>query len=730
MSRDENGRTTLRASRLREPIVLDGKLDDAVYATTTPYTGFIQQEPNEGELATEQTEAWIFFDDRHIFVAARCYDSHPELMVANEMRRDHDGLNQNENFVVAFDPFYDRRNGFYFQTTPLGAIRELAITDEGLGRNVDWNTVWDAKASRFEDGWTLEMAIPFKSLRYNRVREQIWGVQLRRTVRWKNEVSYISAIPAAYGPRGIHRYSEAATLVGIEVPLRSRNVELKPYALSSLTTDQTAEEPFSNDLGGDVGFDAKYGITSGLVADFTYNTDFAQIEEDEQQVNLTRFSLFFPEKRDFFLEGEGIFAFGGVRQGRPGRTQRGNAANDLTPIMFFSRRIGLTEAGIDPIRLGGRVTGRAGPYRIGALNIETRGLDTAEIPATNFSVVRLRRDILRRSDIGVIATHRTTSLTEGADANSVLGFDGNFAFYGNMRINGFYAVSRTRADAEGNGDGFNFNDDAITYGGKFELEEDRYGMSFEHLNVGRDFRPELGFLRREAFRRNFATARFSPRPRSIDWVRRFVIESELDYITDNDGRLETRRLQGTFRIEHENGDRSWVDVTDNFEYLPEVFTIADGVLLPVAEYRFQDVLVAYDFGPQRLVPGTISFRIGDFFSGDRRELSYDGRIELTEQLSLEPRVSLNWVDLVEGSFTARLVSVRASYTFSPRTFVSSLVQFNSSSDTFSGSVRLGWEYEPGSNFYVVFSEGRNDLSGDPFLATRTFAVKLTKLFRF
>ncbi|HXV63609.1 MAG TPA: DUF5916 domain-containing protein [Vicinamibacteria bacterium] len=727
LTRDANGRATLRATRLDEPIVVDGKLDDAVYSTVPPFTDFIQQEPNEGELATEQTEAWIFFDDRHVYVAARCWDSHPERIVANEMRRDHDGLNQNSNFVVAFDPFYDRRNGFYFQTNPLGAIRDLAIMDEGLARNTDWNTVWDAKASWFENGWTLEMAIPFKSLRYRRMRDQIWGVQMRRTVRWKNEVSYISPIPAAYGGRGIHRYSEAATLVGIEVPLSSRNIELKPYGLSSLTTDNTAEEPFSNEVGGDAGFDAKYGITNGLVADFTYNTDFAQIEEDEEEINLTRFSLFFPEKRDFFLEGQGIFAFGGIEDGSARRARRGNANNDLTPILFFSRRIGLTDFGIDPIRVGGRVTGRAGAYRIGALNIGTRGDAAAGIPATNFSVFRLRRDILRRSDIGFIATHRTTSLTEGADANSVVGFDGNFAFYQNVRLNGFFGVSRT-PPLEGTEGGF--DDDATTYSGKFDYGADRYGLTLEHLKVGSDFRPELGFLRREAFRRNFASARFSPRPRSIEWIRRLVFESELDHITDNDGRLETRRIQGTFRIEHENGDRSWVDYTNDFEYLPEEFEISDGIVLPVAEYRFQDVRVAYEFGPQRVVPGTLSFRTGGFFDGDRQELSYDGRVEVTSQFAVEPRVALNWVDLVEGSFTAKLVSARVSYAFTPRTFVSSLVQFNSSSDSFSGSVRFRWEYEPGSDFFIVYSEGWNELSGDSFLATRTLAFKLTKLFRF
>lgn len=726
IARDDRGRATVRATRLKEAIVLDGRLDDDVYRSVPPLTDFIQQEPHEGVLATEQTEAWIFFDDRNLYIAARCLDSHPERMVANEMRRDHNDINQNENFVVTLDTFYDRRNGFYFQTNPLGAIRDQAVTDEGNGRNVDWNTVWDGKASQFDQGWTLEMAIPFKSLRYNEGRRQVWGINMRRAVQWKNEMSFLAPIAASHGGRGVHRFSDAATVVGIEVPLQSRNIELKPYALSSLTTNGNAEPPFANRLDGDVGFDAKYGVTSGLIADFTYNTDFAQIEEDQQQINLTRFSLFFPEKRDFFLEGQGIFAFGGVQQqSGGGSARRGNENTDLTPIVFFSRRIGLTESGVDPIRVGGRLTGRAGRYRVGALNIQTEGIDETGLPATNFSVFRLRRDVLRRSDIGVVATHRTTSLTEGADSNSLLGIDGNFAFYENLRVNAYYAVSRTPL-----ADGEQIGDDESSYIAKLDYSADRYGLVLEHLKVGEDFKPELGFLSREAFRRNFVQARFSPRPQSIEAIRRLVFESELDYITDLAGQVETKRLQGTFRLELENGDDARVEYARSFEFLPAEFEIADGVILPVGEYRFQDVRFEYQLGPQRTIPGTASFRTGSFFSGDRTEASYDGRVEISPKLSLEPRFSINWVDLPEGSFTASLVSARFNVSFTPRTFVSSFIQYNSSSDSLSASVRFRWEYQPGSDLFVVYSEGREDLSMSRFLLSRTLALKLTKLFRF
>ena len=726
ISRDEMGRVTMRATRIADPIVLDGKLDDAPYAIVPSVSDFIQQEPHEGRPATEKTEAWVFFDDKNVYISARCWDSHPERIVANEIRRDHRDIFQNANFTVVLDTFYDRRNGVFFQTNPLGAIREQSVSDEGLSNNNDWNTVWDVKASMDAEGWTVEMAIPFKSLRYKKGREQIWSINLRRTVRWKNEDSFLSPVKASHRYRGIYHFSEAATLVGIQAPVSSRNLELKPYAISSVITDVTEDPPVRNDLNGDVGFDLKYGLTKGLIADLTYNTDFAQVEADEQQVNLTRFSLFFPEKREFFLEGQNIFVFGGrqLRGGGGFRRGGGNTPN-VTPIMFFSRRIGLTDGGVDPIIAGGRVTGRAGKFRVGALNIQTNGIEGG-IDPTNFTVMRARRDVLGRSDIGFIATHRTTSVSESGLSNSLLGIDGNFAFYTNLRVNAYYAVTQTRL-AESSLSG-----DESSYLGKLDYNGDRYGLRLEHLKVGESFRPELGFLGREAFRRSFGQARFSPRARSIDSIRRFVFQGELDYFTgEPTGRVETRRLQGQFKIEFAAGDEATVEYNKQYELLPEEFEISDGIILPVGGYDFEDVRFVYRFGPQRSVPGFASFRAGAFFGGDRKELSYNGRIEITTKFSLEPRLSMNFVDLPQGDFTTNLISTRVNYTLSPRMFVSGLFQFSSSSNSLSSNVRLRWEYQPGSDLFVVYSDGRETgLDGFPMLLNRTFAVKFTRLFRF
>ncbi len=718
VARDDKGRITVRATRLNEPLVLDGRLDDAVYSKVKSVTGFVQQEPDEGKPETEKTETWVLFDDRHLYVSVRCWDSQPNRMIANELRRDHPNIRQDENFSLVLDTLYDRRNGVYFATNPLGAVRDQAIGDEGRSNNLDWNTVWEVKASMDDGGWSLEMVIPYKSLRFKGVGAQVWGFNIRRTVKWKNETSSLAQMLRAQGGRGLFIFSSAATLVGVEIPGTNRNLEIKPYALSSLITDQTAAEPFSNDPDGAVGVDVKYGLTSGLTGDFTYNTDFAQVEEDQQEINLTRFNLLFPEKRDFFLEGQAIFAFGG---GSPS-----GGGDGLAPIPFFSRRIGLTEEGVDPIRVGGRVAGRAGPFQIGALDIQTRGVaGNPLIPATNFSVLRVRRDILRRSDIGVIGTYRNTSLTPSARSNGVFGADANFAFFRNVNLNAFYLTSRTPLQSGGTTGG-----DRSSYRGNFEYLGDSYGLSFEHLYVGEGFQPELGFLKREAFRRNYLVARFSPRPKSPEWIRRLVWQLDYDHITDPFGRLETRKILGQFRVELDNSDSAEIEYANNFEFLPEPFEISEGVILPVGEYDFQNVKLSYTLGAQHRLPSTISYQRGGFWSGDRDALSFDGRIQAASKFSFEPRIGLNWVRLPEGNFTTRLIGARLTMTFSPRMALSSFVQYKSSSNSLSTSLRFRWEYRPGSDLFFVYSDGRKDLSSDPFLANRTIAVKFTRLFRF
>ena len=568
-SRDEDGRVTLRAVRVAEGIVLDGRLSEDVYARVAPVGDFVQQEPREGDPATEATDVWVMFDDRNLYIGARLWDSQPERIVANEMRRDHWSIGRGDSFTVALDTFYDRRNGFIFQTNLLGAIRDAQVTDE-RNENDDWNTVWNVQTTRFEAGWTVEMAIPFKSLRYQQRSDQVWGINVQRNVRWKNEQSFLSPIPASYSFGGINKFSSAATLVGIETPASSKNLELKPYGISTIATDRTATPSVSNDAGGDLGFDVKYGLTRGLTADFTVNTDFAQVEADEEQVNLTRFSLFFPEKREFFLEGQGVFNFGGRRN------EVWGPGGD-TPIMFYSRRIGLSDGGIVPIRAGGRVTGRGGRYTVGLLTMQAGESEAAGTSATNFSVVRIRRDIFRRSTIGVMGTHRSVAV-DGTGSNQVFGTDANFAFFQNLSIDTYYARSRTP--------GLSGKD--TSYRARVGNRGDRYGFEYEHLLVGEDFKPEIGFLRRRDFRLNRGQLRFSPRPTFTDMVRKFSYQVTLEHFTNGEGVVETRQIDGRFEMELQNGDDWSLEYTNSYEFLDEPFFIASDVTVPAGAYDFQN----------------------------------------------------------------------------------------------------------------------------------------------
>ncbi len=721
-ARDGAGRVTVRAIRLDEPLTLDGQLDERVYHTVEPITDFIQQEPDEGAPATEQTEVWIMFDHDTIYIAARCWNSEPDRIIANEMKRDAFGMFGNETFAVVLDTFYDRRNGVAFITNALGGLFDTTITDEGRTYNMDWNAVWDVQSSRFEDGWNVEMAIPFKSLRYRSDSAQIWGINFERRVPWKNEASFLTPIPAALSFNGMFQLSSAATLVDLEVPDSGTRIEIKPYAISDLTTDVNANPPLANVLGGDVGFDVKYGVTEALTADFTYNTDFAQVEVDEQQVDLTRFSLFFPEKREFFLEGQGIFDFGaGYRTDPTVYYFSGELFPVQAPILFFSRRIGFNDGRAVPILGGGRLTGKVGPYSVGVLDVQTdEDVGSGAVP-TNFSVVRLKRDVLRRSSVGGMFTGRSVS-TAGQGANYTYGVDANFSFYDNLNINAYLAGTDTPRR----------RGDDTSHQAKLDYNGDRWGVLFDHLDVGANFNPEIGFVRRDDLRRNFAKVRYSPRPHSIDAVRKFLWEGSVDYITDGRGRLETRLQQALFGIEFENSDRFFAGVTDNYELLQQSFPIARDVTIPVGAYSFVNTRLVYALGQQRKVSGGVTFDHGGFFGGDKTSVGYMfGRVGLTPQLYLEPTVSVNWVTLPEGDFTSELVSTRATYTVSPRMFVAALLQFNSGADSLSTNIRLRWEYRPGSELFVVYTDERNTLTPRfPTLQNRAFVVKINRLFRF
>jgi hypothetical protein len=717
-ARDSEGRVTVRAVRVEQAPRIDAALDEAIYRELSPVTNFIQQDPQEGELATEPTLVWITFDEHHIYFGARCRDSQPARIMANDMRRDGRNVSQNDNISIVLDTFHDRRNGYEFLMNSIGGAWDTQITDE-RDANRDWNTVWTYASRRDEQGWTAEMAIPFRSLRYRGSGPQTWGINIRRNVRWKNELSYLSPVPRLYGARGILRLSQAATLVGLELPPQALNLDVKPFTVGNLQADRAVDPRLAHDFDPDAGFDLKYGVTQSLTADFTYRTDFAQVEDDDLQVNLTRFTLQYPEKREFFLESQGMFAFGGVQTGTSSTTTTVFGPSN-TPLLFFSRQIGLQNNRAVDIEAGGRLTGRVGRYSVGLLDIQTDDSVEAHAVSTNFGAVRIKRDLFQRSYVGVLATRRAPAANEGTD-NLAAGVDASLWLSQNLNVLGYYAATRTPGRRGRSG----------SYRARFDYDADLFGLQVERQTVEENFNPEVGFMRRRAgFIESLAQLRVSRRPRSLPAIRKMNYEAGLDYVTDGDDRLENRQARFALRTEMNSSDSWSVVYTREFEFLARPFQIVNGTFVPAGAYHTAALRGTYTLGTQRRVSGDLSVMRGSLYGGDRTDFSYRGRVELSPRFSVEPGVSFNWIDLPHASFTATLLSGRGMFSFSPRMFVAALVQYNSTSHLMTTNLRWRWEYRPGSDVFLVYSDGRDTLgSGFPALSNRGVTLKITRLFR-
>ncbi len=703
------GRATIRAVRVDGPMRMDGRLDEAIYASAASLSDFVQIEPQEGQPATQKTEVWLLFDRDHIYVSARCWEAHPERMIEKEMRHDNTSVTQNEYFAFSFDTFHDRRNGVAFTIASTGGRLEGQVTAEKQ-YNVDWNPIWEASVGRFDGGWVVEAAIPFKSLRYAPGVTQVWGFQALRNNRWKNESAFLTPVPAVKGTGlGLMMFSIASNVVGLDAPPGSRNLEIKPYVVGELKSDNLTG--VSNDPNAEFGLDVKYGLTQNLTADFTYNTDFAQVEADEQQVNLTRFNLFFPEKREFFLENQGTFMFGGV----PPTTAAGD-----TPIFFYSRRIGLNRGLPVPIEAGGRLTGRVGAFSLGLLSIRS-GTDVASgAVATQFSTARVKRDILRRSSIGMMWTGRTPGET-GRSTNQAVGVDGTFAFFDNLSANTYWARTLDQGTFV----------QASSYRAQLDYAADRYGLQVEHLAVGEAFNPEIGFVRRRDIRRSFAQGRFSPRPTNSRVVRKLSWVGSGTYIENRAGRVEWRNFDGEFAVELQSSDRLAIGYGSTYEFLPLPFPIAPEVIVPRGGYEYGAGRVSYTLGQQWPLSGTASAEHGTFYDGTRTVLGLRaGRVNFTPRVLAEPTISINRVELPQGDFTTRLLGSRITFTATPLMFVSALLQYNSSTNVVATNVRWRWEYQPGSELFVVFNDQQDTLDArSPDVGNRALIVKINRVFR-
>jgi Domain of unknown function (DUF5916)/Carbohydrate family 9 binding domain-like len=685
----------VRAVRLSGDLQIDGKLDDPAWASALPVTDFYQRETHEGLPATEPTHVYVLFDDTNLYFGFRCFDDDPKRPLAKTMFRD-ENIAADDGVSVMIDAYNDHRSAVQLATNANGILFDMLQNgEESSTRNLNWDTVWYARGSQIDGGWEAEIEIPFKSLRFEPPadgREVVFGIGFKRNLPRKNEETYW---PFVSNDSTWYRPAELGQLRGLEGIRSGRSVELRPYALGGITRDTSMPE---RDMRSEVGIDAKWGVTTGLTADFTVNTDFAQEEADVQQINFTRFSLFFPEKRQIFLESERSFLFGVPREA------------DL----IFTRRIGLSRSGgIIPILAGARLSGRQGAYNVGIMNMETDDVPDTLVPKENFTVVRLRRDIFKRSNVGAVFTNRQS----GSAFNRVYGADLNL-YFGSWSLESYYAAEdddpgRTRGTSS-------------AYA-KLEYRSDRYGAIYRYLGIGEGFDPGIGFVLRPDSRQNQAQLRFSPRPASIDWVRQFHFTGTFDYIPNQRGVLETRRVTGEFRTTLEAGHETTMRYTSSHEFLEEPFRLRPGVVIAPGAYDFSTMELRFDsFGRshRRL---NVGFLTGGFWDGERETLALGGGYRLDKHLDLSGNYEVNWVHLPGNEFTTHLASARVQIAFTTDLVLMSLFQYNHDSRQLSSNVRFNWIPKPGSDLFVVYNE-LDDVFGSLGLRNRSLSVKFNYLF--
>lgn len=679
-------RPRVQAVRIDAAPRIDGVLDDAVWQLARPVNQFTQQEPQEGQPASDLTEVRILYDSRNLYIAVRAAASEP--IVATEMRRDADRLFDEDNFQVIFDTFHDSRNGYMFLTTPLGAKLEQQIFDEGEGGgrgttanvNRNWDGVWDAASQITADGWTAELVIPVSTVRFV-PSETVWGVNFMRHIRRRNELVYWSPIPKAYS---LTRVSLAGELTGIEGLSRGLDLKLKPFLLAGVRNTATGSSTATTRWPRDVGLDARYGVTAGLNLDVTVNTDFAQVEVDEQQVNLTRFGLFFPEKRDFFLENSNLFTMG---------TGSSFTSTPVQTDLFFSRRIGLSDTGQPvPILGGARLTGKVGANSVAVLDIQTdRAFDR---PGDNFFVGRYSRDILRRSRIGALFVNKE-SVDGSSHFNRTMGIDGNFAIGRSLQVNSFLAKTATR--------GLDGRD--MAFYGRIAYRDPSWNLWLNYLDVQDNFNAEAGFVQRRGIRTT--KAYFSPTPRPQRGVIKLMEPMYvLTYTTDQAnrmvGRLHHYMLGTTLR------DDSFINVIfqQNLDVLDQPFRVRPDVTIPVGTYRMNEWTLSYNTSPGRRLYQRFSFSPNEFYDGTRRQTQVAVGARATSRLSAEVQYNRNDVEMPWGEFLINLTTLRIDYTFSPRMTVRSLTQYNSATNEVSNNIRFNLIHRPGSDLYVVYNELR------------------------
>ena len=689
-------------------LTIDGRLDEAAWDAATPITDFIQSQPRAGYPATERTAVRILYDERRLYIGAICYESEPDHLTVLSLEQDFPGGSTRDSdiFGVTLDPFLDRQNSFIFLVNPRGAYRDGQTFNDSRQEDFAWRGLVEIKTVVADSGWTVEIAIPWTTLRFDPTKaNQVWGMNLLRRIRRKNEDGYWAPVDRK---DPVHRMSKAGTLEGIQGIRAGRNLRLKPFALAS---DLSGSEA----LGGggsevDAGADVKWGLTSGLTLDATVRTDFSQADVDQERVNLTRFPLFFPERRDFFVENSGSFLLGDVTE-RNIRT--GSSLREFT--LFHSRRIGLTPSGRPvPILGGGRLTGRAAGFELGMLNMQTQRVDS--LPAENFAVLRVRRN-LGGSDLGFMVVNRQETGDTAAGAyNRSVGVDANVRLLRHMVVNS-YVAGTSQSGVTGDQTAAR-----LAVGWRDRV----WDVSAFVKRVGDAFDPGVGFARRTDIRHAYATVGAHPRPlpSRLQEINPYV---QLSYVTNLGSVLETRDAAVGLNTQFYDGGTLNLQYTNQLERIEQTFTVS-GVPIPAADYGFNEVSASYQSNQGRPLNGSLNLSAGGYYGGTRRSVSGEVQWRAHYRLMFEGSASHNAVKLPLGAFNADVFGGRVRVSSSTRLSGSAFVQYNSQSNQLVTNIRLNWIYAPLSDVYLVYQE-RRDMTNAVTL-DRVVTAKVTRLFAF
>jgi hypothetical protein len=712
---------------------IDGKVDDEVWNAARAYSTFTQQEPNDGQPATERTEVRFLMDRTNLYIGIVAFDADPSKIIVSQSRRDAD-LNETDSVQILLDTLNDGQSGFVFGTNPFGIEYDGQVMGEGqtsglLGRaggggsqggqvsgfNANWDADWTVRAGITARGWEAEFAIPLKTVRYKPGANQTWGVNVTRNIRRKNEQAFLSPVPRGYN---IHRVSVAGKLTGLDLPVR-RQLQLIPFGLTSVSDNKTVATG-QVDRSLKAGFDTKWGLSSTLTLDATVHTDFAQVEADEQQVNLTRFTLFFPEKRPFFLENAQTFQMGQAQ------------AIDL----FFSRRIGIGANGAPiPIIGGVRLSGKVNHYNIGLLNMQTdsavnKQTGAAIAPSNNFLVARVQRE-MGRSNFGAIAVNRQASGKYAAanDYNRAYGADVAWQATSNGKLFAFLARTDSPA-AKGGSD----------YSGRafYSYANPLVNSTIGYSQVGTNFNPEVGFTSRRGYRALQARTTVTYDPKCCDWIRRWSPHMFYNGYWDLDGKMSTSDGHWhVFDIQQSNGGRfgiSWLTFSDNPKQPFTVYSGATGrtVVIPAGDYSWHQASFEFQTDPSSVLWMTIRAPVGTYYSVGHYAgwtSTYGARI------GARFATSVSWnrdrVKLPHGNFTNDLLPVKVSFSFTKMASLEGLLQYNSQASTFSSNLRFALLNRSGTGLFVVYNNQQDTSVLTPATVLgRSFIVKMSRLLDF